>query len=467
MKKINSKGKLFLYALSGMGVNMLNLIIGSYLCDALMVEGFEKNVANWTYLDKTLVVAVVWSIFVTVSKIIDGLVDIPLASFTDNLKTKWGKRRPAILMGFVPMLIMYCLFLLPISTDEKSLANTIWFGVILCLFYIFYTLTMVTYYATFSEVVDNDKDRLILSNYKSFFDIIYFVLGYALIPLLVGSMNIRIVALIFLPLSLTMLIPLFMLKEESTKECDVLARRKVVEKLAAENKITKEELIEEKEQPVKFIESIKYTFKNKNFIVWMLVYSFLSFGLQMFLTGQNVYDSGTLGFEGWQITVVMASSFALVPLMLFLFNKVVNKKGFKFGYQYCVLSFIIGMAFYGLCRQDIITNLYLRLALIIVGGIFCSVGIGTFFSVSYIVPSQLASDEAKRTGKCNSAMYFAVQGLVAGIATAISTGIVWVNLKSNNLTDWMPEFVIGACLISFILSFILPHSVSNIGKKVS
>ncbi|MFA7111549.1 MAG: MFS transporter, partial [Bacilli bacterium] len=115
MKKINSKGKLFLYALSGMGVNMLNLIIGSYLCDALMVEGFEKNVANWTYLDKTLVVAVVWSIFVTVSKIIDGLVDIPLASFTDNLKTKWGKRRPAILMGFVPMLIMYCLFLLPIS----------------------------------------------------------------------------------------------------------------------------------------------------------------------------------------------------------------------------------------------------------------------------------------------------------------------------------------------------------------
>ena len=35
MKKITSRKKLLLYGCSGMGVNMMNLIVGSYLCSAL------------------------------------------------------------------------------------------------------------------------------------------------------------------------------------------------------------------------------------------------------------------------------------------------------------------------------------------------------------------------------------------------------------------------------------------------
>ena len=44
MKLLTKKWQIFLYAMSGLGVNMLNLIVGSYLTDALMVEGFKANV---------------------------------------------------------------------------------------------------------------------------------------------------------------------------------------------------------------------------------------------------------------------------------------------------------------------------------------------------------------------------------------------------------------------------------------
>ena len=64
MKKIKGRSKLFLYGMSGLGINMLNLIIGSYLCDALMTEGFVENTSNWTYLDKTLIVASLWSVMI-------------------------------------------------------------------------------------------------------------------------------------------------------------------------------------------------------------------------------------------------------------------------------------------------------------------------------------------------------------------------------------------------------------------
>ena len=158
MQKITSRKKLLLFGCAGLGVNMLNLIVGSYLCSALLIGGFaEEDIGRWTYSNQNLVIAAVWAAMVLASKIIDGLIDLPLASVTDRLKTRWGRRRPAILMGFVPMLIAYLLFLVPLNAGATML-NTVWFGVLLCLFYAFYTLTMLTFYATFAEVVANEQE---------------------------------------------------------------------------------------------------------------------------------------------------------------------------------------------------------------------------------------------------------------------------------------------------------------------
>ena len=118
MKKITGKFKLFLYGMAGLGVNMLNLIVGSYLCDALMTEGFEKNIENWTYLNKTLVVAGLWSVMITIGKILDGIIDVPFAGWTDKLKSRWGRRRPAIVVGLIPTIIAYVLFLIPLQNHS-------------------------------------------------------------------------------------------------------------------------------------------------------------------------------------------------------------------------------------------------------------------------------------------------------------------------------------------------------------
>ena len=56
MKKLISKKQLILYGCSGLGINMLSLFMGSYLCSALQVGGFIDNREYWTYLDKDIVV---------------------------------------------------------------------------------------------------------------------------------------------------------------------------------------------------------------------------------------------------------------------------------------------------------------------------------------------------------------------------------------------------------------------------
>ncbi len=322
MRKLTKKWQMFLYAIGGMGVNMLNLMVGSYLSSAIIASGFGPDVVgNQTFLSRDLVIPAIWAIFGLIAKIIDGVIDVPMASFTDNLKSRFGRRRPALIIGLVPMILAYVLFTLitPYKGGE-SLGNTIFYGIALCVFYSFYTLTMVTYYATFTEIVDTQKDRNFISNVKSVCDIVYFILGYVVVRTMLNGMNIRLVAMLVLPIVATMLIPLFLIKEDSTKDGVVNE--------------------EGKAKSVNLVKSIGYTFKDKKYILWMIVYSFMTLGVQLFLSGINEYFS----VSGMSMILVMVAAFGPVPFTLIIYNKLTKKKGFAFSFRYTLAIFAIGMA---------------------------------------------------------------------------------------------------------------------------
>ena len=406
MQKLTKKKHLLLYGCSALGVNMMNLMVGSYLCSALLTGGFGEHLESWTYLGVDLVIPAIWSILIVASKVLDGLIDLPFASFTDRLKTRWGRRRPSLLIGFVPMLIAYLLFLIPIN-PHASLANTFWFGGLLCVFYAFYTLTMLTFYATFAEVCGNESDMLFLSNVKSVCDVIYFSLGYALIP-----------------------------------DADGIPT----------------------ERGLTLRESLSCSFRNKSFIFWMLTASVTDIGLQLFLGGINELFSST----GLNMTVVMASSFAPVPFTILLYNKIVKKYGLGIGYRYVLTIFSVGMMIMYICNINSHRLTELQLTLVaLLGGILVSFAIGAFFSVTYTVPSHLARLEYEASGKSVSSMYFAVDGLFEGIAAGIATGPILVFLKGtqgNTRISWLPIVVAGACMTAFLMSLLFPKSISGMGK---
>jgi len=443
MKKLTKRWQMFLYAASGMGVNMLGLMFNSYLCSALIAGGFSEAVLPYqTFAQKDLVIAGVWAIFAFVAKIIDGVIDIPMASFTDRLKSRFGRRRPSLLIGFIPMLAAYLLFLV-MPNDGATLLNTVYYGVLLCIFYSFYTLTMVTYYATFTEIVDNVDARNFISNVKSFFDIVYFILGYVVVRAMLNSNNIKNVALIVAPISLTILIPLFMIKEPSTKN-------------------DKNEI--DGKQTVGLFKSLAITFKNRDFIIWMVVYSFMTFGVQLFLGGINEFFS----VAGMSMIIVMACSFAPVPLTLVLYNSILKKKGFAFAFRYILLTFSAGMILMYLIATLVPAGMPKTICSVL-GGLISSFAIGAMFAVAYSVPAQLAAEEEKKTGISHSAMYFAVQGLFAGVAAGIATGLVLTALKKTTIGGQSAVFYMtlisaAGTIISFGLSFLLPKAVAEMGK---
>ncbi len=443
MKVLKSKKQMFLYACSAFGVNLLNIIMGSFLCSALIAKGFGADaIANQTFAGVDLVVAGGWAAFSLVAKILDGIIDIPMASFSDNLKCKWGRRRPTILIGLVVLIGSYVSFALFTPQHGATWLNTIYYGIVLCIFYCSYTLTMVSYYATFTEIVDNEKDRNYISNVKSVCDIVYFIVGYVVVGMMLKGLNIRAVSMILLPLVLFMLIPLFMIKEPSTRDED-----------AAGNV--------DRPQTVNLIKSIGYTLKNKDFICWMIVYSFLTFGVQLYLGGINEYFSVT----GMSMIYVMVAAFAPVPFTLMIYNNLIKKKGFRFAIQYVLLVFGLSMA--ALFAVAFMPNGVGKTIMSIVGGLICSFAVGAIFSVAYSIPSQLAADDEKRTGISHSAMYFAVQGLFAGIASGLGSGVVLTALKTANAVMWMTLISSVACVVAFGFTYILPQSIVRLGKEDS
>lgn len=443
MKKISGKPKLMLYAFSGMGVNMLNLMMGSYLCSALIASGFDEKVLPFqTYVGKDIVIAAVWAIFSLAARIIDGIIDVPMASFTDRLKTKWGRRRPAIVIGLVPMIIAYLLFLVIPQKGGESMLNTVYYGVLLCIFYSFYTLTMVSYYATYTEIVETERERSLISNTKSFFDIVYFILGYVVVRMLLNGINIRPVALMVLPLAATMLIPLFMIKEESSLDMD-------------------KGIADGRPHSVGLIESLKHTAKNRTFILWMIVNAFMTFGVQLFLGGINEYFSAV----NMNMMMVMIAAFAPVPFALILYNKIMRVKGFGFAFRYTLITYTIGMA--AMFFVGKLTGGSAKTVLSIMTGLISSLAIGSLFAVAYSIPSQLAAEEEERTGVANSAMYFAVQGLFSGVASGIATGVVLTALKKagTGAVGYMTLICALGTAAAFALTFILPKSLIKMGKR--
>lgn len=488
---LNNTWKELIFSASGFGPNLLMVLMGAYFTDAVnpaaLKVGDLQAIGTACYI-MPLLFPILWAL----AKIFDGLIDIPLAALTDGLKTKWGRRRPPILVCFIPMCLSYIMCWNPIFGEAESarLANTIWIVCWALVFFATYTMSLIAYYGSLSTVCSTDNQRLRVSSFKSFFDTISYCLVYALVPLVLEGLNMHIdkFAMVLVPLMVTMLIPVFMIKEGDRFEKKALEEGYDITPLAEEEKVG-------------IVESIKLTFTNKPFIKWCIVNCCSFFGLQMFLVAMNAMILGGMGMNGTQMAILNTCAFAPVPLMLYMFNKLKQRKGIRFAYQTCLLSFAFCILTFDIASVYVMGNDNLAIQMIIgcIGGVIGSWAIGSFFMMPYMIPAQISSVEEKLTGKNHSAMYFAAQAFTTSIVSAIASSLVYENIKmlfisksakgivrALNVTEaalkfnvqeiyvfnlgvlLVPIIVCVFCIIGFVFTFKMPKNFSaeEVSKEI-
>jgi hypothetical protein len=340
---------------------------------------------------------------------------------------------------------------MPIGGANNQTLNTIWIIFWALLFFATYTMGMIAFYGSLSTTCVDEPQRLRVSGYKAFFDTISYCLVYALVPIILDGAQIHINEFVYFtsPLMLTLVIPLFMIKEGAKYGYP-------------ENEGLKEEKIT-------IGESLRLTFKNKVFMRWQVVNCCTFFGLQMFLVGMNALIVGGMNMEGWEMAILNTCAFGPVPVMLYLFNKVKAKKGIRFTYQTCLISFAVAILsfFFGSVFVVGTDNKMLQYAIGIVGGIAGSWAIGAFFMMPYHVTAQISSVEEKLTGKNHSAMYFAGNAVCTSIVSAISGSLIYETIKNLFICkgQWGVQWATGKdALINAAAAFGAdPSKVFNLG----
>lgn len=159
-RNLNSIGKEILYAFSGFGANLMMIIMGAYFSDAVNPAALGASASSFlqTINGACLVVPVLFAVLGIFGKVFDGLIDIPFASITDNLKTKWGRRRPPIAICIIPMIVSFILCWIPVFGDNQ-LGNTIWIFGWQLIFFATYTMNLIAFYGSLSTVcADENKD---------------------------------------------------------------------------------------------------------------------------------------------------------------------------------------------------------------------------------------------------------------------------------------------------------------------
>lgn len=463
--RLDKRWKEVLFAAAGLGPNLLMTLMMAYFTDAVIPTGLVADVGFWSYGGVIIVYTVVFPILWTIGRFFDGIVDVPLAHLTDTLKTKTGKRWIGYVVSVVPMIISFILCWIPVFgksadiTVGQQVGNSIWIFGWSIIFFASYTLALITFYGSLSDVCANQTQRARVSAYKSVFDTISYALVYAAIPAIFKAVGVPIwqVAIYATPLMLTILIPLTMIRKNDAAGL-------------------------EEEKSVPFFESIKLTVRSKPFMKWTIVNCVAFFGLQMFLVAQNTLISGIMVLGAGYAAILNTCAFAPVPLMLYLFNKLRRRKGIRFAYQTALLSFGVCILGFNLAGQYFWgDNLMPKLIIGCLTGVCGSWGIGAFFMVPYLIPTSIAAVEEEITGKNHSAMYFAIQALATSIVGAIASSLVynyiklWVKEADRNMwqsqsslfdTGFIPEWKTGvslvplivaiACFAGFFVCFLMP-----------
>jgi Na+/melibiose symporter-like transporter len=157
-----------LWGLGGFGENMANSALTS-LVNAIYQVGYGINpvVLGWVLAS---------------SRIFDALTDPWMGNLTDNTRSRWGRRRPYVVVGAVALAVSFAfLWLPPAGLGTTGIA--IYLGVAAFLFYLAFTVFIIPYSALGLEMVTDYQARTRLFIFR----LIPAFLGSLLVPTLYAA----------------------------------------------------------------------------------------------------------------------------------------------------------------------------------------------------------------------------------------------------------------------------------------
>ena len=123
-----------------------------------------------------------------IGRSVDYINDPLIGYISDRTRTKWGRRRPYLLFGFLPYAILFAmLWWRPPFESQMWLA--VYYGVIYALYDTAATILYMPYYALTPELTQNYDERTSLTTYRMAFSLFGTMLAFTVPLAVIGSMR--------------------------------------------------------------------------------------------------------------------------------------------------------------------------------------------------------------------------------------------------------------------------------------
>lgn len=341
-------------------------------------------------------------LIMVVGRVFDALADPVIASLSDRSLSKVGRRKIFKLLSALPMTLFAALIFFPPFPGGESSLNGIWCGVMLSFFYIAFTAYANPFLALVSELGQDGPMRININTFIAIFGLVGVALVTVAFPPIVkffraggGSFHTSYgwAAVLF---------------------AAVACLAGYVSCLAYDEK---KHTLPTAPVETGLIESLKRTFGVKHFVTFLTGELFLMFCVNM-VTYSMAYYAVVIFRKGEDFITFIAGAALLGSMVSF---PLVNYLGKRVGKKKVIL---ISVAFFSLATLLLfVLSFYMSpLLTYICLGIFflCGFPLAALSALVYSTTSDIAREDAFRTGIRREAMFYGARAVPLKIVIALS-----------------------------------------------
>lgn len=321
-----------------------------------------------------------------------------LGQLSDRTRSRWGRRLPYMLFGSVPFALFFTMvWTPPVHLLGGSIPSMLaYFIAIVFLYDTLYTLVIINWTALFPEMYKTQEERTGVSVYRQVFGIIGNIAGVALPPILYAAIGWTAMGIVFGLLTLVFL------------GLSILGSREARPSSAVSG--------------LSLLESVKATFKNRSFIIYVTAAIFVQFTFVMLQAVMPFYAKYVIGIEGFKVSLLLGSIFIMAMLWVHFWGRRANRSGSK-------KTIIISCTLYGL---GLIPFWFAKsFTGAIISAALLGIGLAGLLVLLDVMLSDIVDEDEISTGTRREGMYFGINGFMVRLAISIQSVIMGIVLNAS------------------------------------
>ena len=333
----------------------------------------------------------------------------PIAGYlSDKTCTRWGRRRPWMLVAVPVFIIASMLFFSPPAALGTGTALAIWFTVFVMLTETANTISSVNYHSLLPDLFRDVRERNSANSLRQALQLVGMIIGVSLVPMITDALGYTTTATVLGLLSGALIIYSVL----GVKENDDY----------------------EQANQVGLFTSLKELATNRNFWLVSIAHFFYQSTSALLLAGIPYYIKYTLGLSDGSATFLTGAVFVSAIPAMYLWYKLIN----KFGTLKC---WRIALAWLGISLMPLYFVDSLLIACIF--GVFVGIGVSGVIANLDMINSTLIEDDAARYGVRREATFFAGISFITRLSSLTKSGVfllmfAWFGFENGDNPGTMP-----------------------------